>query len=240
MKRAEDYGAPTKRMRTEDENGPEEDKKTIRFVEKGTLLTIADNGLMVLGTKGYCMARTNIGAKSGNYYYEITLQPSEIEYHVRFGYGTKKADINGPVGFDEYSFAYRDLQGSIVHKSTRKDGYGDAFGNNKAYEWDLHSIGPGDTVGALIYLPPVEAIVEEPPHLEGSTNPSPGPIGKLGSISFFVNGKDQGVAFADIPCGEDYYPCVSIYHAGSIVANFGPEFTKPPNVSIPISSFASI
>ncbi|KDO29021.1 hypothetical protein SPRG_06076 [Saprolegnia parasitica CBS 223.65] len=226
MKRAEEYAAvPTKRPRAEDKPDapPAEERRTVRFVEKGTLLSLADDGLTVTGSKGYCMARANCGVRHGRCYYEITLQPADVPYHVRFGVGTKKADINAPVGFDEFSYAYRDLEGAVVHKSTRRDGYGAVFG-------------PGDVVGALLVLPdraesgpdPTLAPANPASPSIGSESPRVTPAPDLkktsGTLRFFVNGVDQGVAFDDLPCGDVYYPCVSIYHAGSVVANFGPAF----------------
>ncbi|EQC33157.1 hypothetical protein SDRG_09143 [Saprolegnia diclina VS20] len=241
MKRAEEYAAvATKRPRAEDKPDapPAEERRTVRFVETGALLSLADDGLTVTGSKGYCMARANCGICHGNCYYEITLQPADVPYHVRFGVGTKKADINAPVGFDESSYAYRDLEGAIVHKSTRRDGYGAAFG-------------PGDVVGALLLLPdqvesgPDPTSASSPPTNPaspsvGSESPAVTPASDVkktnGILRFFVNGVDQGVAFDDLPCGDVYYPCVSIYHAGSVVANFGPSFRTPMGDAIPYSS----
>lgn len=69
----------------------------------------------------------------------------------------------------------------------------------------LEPYGSGDVVGCLIDL---------------------GPDKK--SISFFKNGKDQGIAFDDIP-GDTYFPAVSLYGNGAqVTANFGPSFAHPP------------
>ncbi|KAH9195266.1 hypothetical protein AeNC1_002748 [Aphanomyces euteiches] len=210
---------------------PEESKKAVRWVEKGPLLVLGEDGLTVSGTKGYCMARTNASVKNGMYYYEIKLLPSIEPYHVRFGWGMKKADINAPVGFDEYSYAYRDIGGVTVHRSKRSEDYGESFG-------------VGDVVGAMICVnweenaskPTPEATPQTlpgrffPPSLVKQTSdnaPTPLRIDKASYIRFFVNGKDQGVAFEAMPFGE-YYPMVSIYGGGSITANFGPTFAYPP------------
>ncbi|OQS00902.1 hypothetical protein ACHHYP_02177 [Achlya hypogyna] len=228
MKRAEEWAGPSKRPRVADDKPdpePQVENKTVRFEEKGALLTLSEDGLTLSGSKGYCMARANCGVKYGTYYYELMLQPAESEYHVRFGYGTKKADINAPAGFDEYSYAYRDLNGACVHKSTRRDAYGAPFG-------------PGDVVGALISLPkPCEnscgATVGAPEDMPPGSDECRSDAASAhlaGTIRFFVNGKDQGVAFDDVPCGDmhAYYPVLSIYHAGTVVATLASPFAAPP------------
>lgn len=46
--------------------------------------------------------------------------------HCRLGWSTKKGELQAPVGYDEHSLAYRDLEGSKVHKALRED-YGAPF-----------------------------------------------------------------------------------------------------------------
>jgi len=46
-------------------------------------------------------------------------------------------------------------------------------------------------------------------------------------IRFSVNGRDCGLAFADIQAGT-YYPAASLYMGGHVTFNFGPHFKYPP------------
>lgn len=88
------------------------------------------------------MIRANRGVQSaGTYYYEASMleTKNKEEGHVRLGWARAEADIDGPVGFDEYSFGYRDVKGSSVHDRKRNDEYGEAFG-------------VGDVIGAMICL----------------------------------------------------------------------------------------
>ena len=89
------------------------------------------------------------------------------------GWATKEANVQFPVGFDEHGFAYRDL-GSAVHRSIRDDDYGETFG-------------AGDVIGSMISL-----TVLAPPEPVQSTEAPPDPV--EGTIRFFKNGKDLGVA----------------------------------------------
>ncbi|KAF0697267.1 Aste57867_12039 [Aphanomyces stellatus] len=252
MKHPED-ATPTKRARVDEKKDetpsavgtptPQEDKKDdTRWVEKGCLLGLSEDGLTVTGTKGYCMARTNASVKLGTYYYEIKLQESTEPYHVRFGWGTKKGDINAPVGFDEFSYAYRDIGGVTVHKSRRSESYGESFG-------------VGDVVGALICVnweeeekkPASDTTTLQgrfvPPSLVKSVSdsaPMSPCVDKASYIRFFVNGRDQGVAFEALTF-DHYYPCVSVYGNGGVRANFGPTFVFPPPLGAsPVASTDNI
>ncbi|ETV80517.1 hypothetical protein, variant 1 [Aphanomyces astaci] len=237
-----DDNTPTKRLRldeTKDDAVPGTPPKDnvkcstlVRWLDKGPLLLFGDDGVTVSGTKGFCMARTNACVTRGTYYFELKLLGAIEAYHVRVGWGTKKADINAPVGFDEHSYGYRDIGGETMHKSKRSGPYGDSFG-------------VGDTVGAMIcvngdssedksvdtvapslpgrFVPP--SLVKQSSDLLAHVS-SPRRADENSYIRFFVNGKDQGIAFDNLPFAE-YFPCVSIYGPGTVSANFGPDFDFP-------------
>lgn len=50
---------------------------------------------------------------------------------------------------------------------------------------------------------------------------------KGSKVSFFKNGKLEGVAFENLYEGT-YYPAISLYKNVTIKANFGPRFRNPP------------
>lgn len=192
---------------------------------------------------GYRQARAAYGVtdRGGAAYFEVEI-PEGYTGHVRVGWSTQRGDPEAGVGYDQWQYGIRDLDGTIFHRS-RGRRYGEAFG-------------PGDRIGAYIYLPPK-------PDTEVLRPPSPDPdkpmaeivsqdercwnvrilpntpyslptsdvvpVPRLGSfIAFFKNGISLGVAFRDIAGGE-YYPSVSPYR-GKVTANFGPEF---PHLQIP-------
>ena len=107
--------------------------------------------------KGFRSARTNIGVRQGEWYAEIEILPPEQLVpgvgapgpipapmkdgaHIRLGWGRREAPLNAPVGFDGYSYAYRDKTGDKVTLS-RPLPYGKPFS-------------AGDVVGMYIKLPP--------------------------------------------------------------------------------------
>jgi len=72
------------------------------------------------------------------YFWECEiLQPQTSVSHIRLGWSTNKGELQAPVGYDKWSFAYRDVSGSKVHQSVRDDRYGEPFG-------------PGDIIGCYL------------------------------------------------------------------------------------------
>ncbi len=81
--------------------------------------------------KGFRSARTNIGVREGEWYAEIEILPPEHLApgvgsphppsaamkdgpHLRLGWGRREAPVNAPVGFDGYSYGFRDKTGDKV------------------------------------------------------------------------------------------------------------------------------
>ena len=103
----------------------------------------------VSARKGYRMARANTGAREGRYYWECKIlsgmpgQPLDGELgggHVRIGWARREATLEGPVGFDAYSYGLRDLNTQAMHMSRPKP-----FGIQNMVE--------GDIIGCEISLP---------------------------------------------------------------------------------------
>eukprot|EP00976_Prorocentrum_cordatum_P067580 1178805-Prorocentrum_minimum.AAC.4 len=89
-----------------------------------------------------CQARATHGVQDGCWYFELTIEHLGETGHARCGWCTSKADIQAPVGADQYGFAYRDMEGTKVHKGMR-EAYGDEYAE-------------GDVIGFYIYLPAVD------------------------------------------------------------------------------------
>lgn len=198
--------------------------------DKAAQLAVSDDRLSVTGAKGYRTVRASHGAHEGTWYCEVTVAHLGDTGHCRLGWATKGAELQAPVGADAHGFAYRDLEGSKVHKGLRED-YGDAYSE-------------GDVVGLLLHLPPggrrMEPGEESVVRFKGALytvadEQEARPLAGSG-VAFTKNGALQGVAYADILEGT-YYPAASLYtkHAqaeGATVSfNFGPDFKfAPPRV----------
>lgn len=75
------------------------------------------------------MVRATHGVHRGSYYYEVEILKStppkaaatssnsemttELPSHVRIGWSTRLGELQAPVGFDQYSFGYRDEAGTF-------------------------------------------------------------------------------------------------------------------------------
>ena len=58
------------------------------------------------------MVRATHGVSRGAYYWEMEVLPStDADSHVRVGWSTRLGNLQAPVGYDSFSFAYRDLNG---------------------------------------------------------------------------------------------------------------------------------
>ena len=208
------------------------------------------------------MSRATHGASSGCYYYEAViigggdeeekrgvkrlLQQSEentdsdkkqktngtMNGHIRIGWSTRHADLQAPVGYNEHSFAIRDIMGSRIHGSRRED------------TWGGVSFGPGDVLGLAICLVDKQQGTSETTTtssgnatttVNDTENKSESNQEKSSCVTnhirFFKNGqplgKDNGIAFDNINPGT-YHPAVSCYMNGAVQMNFGPHFVYPP------------
>mmetsp|Transcript_13661 Transcript_13661/g.28223 ORF Transcript_13661/g.28223 Transcript_13661/m.28223 type:complete len:555 (-) Transcript_13661:19-1683(-) len=145
--------------------------------------------------------------------------PRRVGGHVRVGWSMRTGELQAPVGYDRWSFAIRDIGGSIITNSQRIDNWVGAEG-----------FGPGDVIGCAISLDDTKD--DDDQYDDGYTN---------NRIRFFKNGICMGEFViakgkrsggeapfqSDIPAGT-YYPAVSCYMGGSVRANFGPRFVYPP------------
>ena len=58
------------------------------------------------------MIRATHGVHNGAYYWECQIVKTEDSgSHVRVGWSTRQGELQSPVGYDRFSFAYRDISG---------------------------------------------------------------------------------------------------------------------------------
>lgn len=209
--------------------------------DRSQRITVLPDGLTAQGEKGYRMIRATHGVTEGEWYFEVKILPphdirttwtkvgagkishllNDIQAHTRIGWSAGKGELQAPVGYDRYSFAYRDVSGTKFHQSTGKP-YGDAYG-------------PGDVIGCHIWLPPIHRKEKAPSSGSGAAGETveyaayvPVQMPLVGSrISFYKNGVSQGVAFTDMP-RDTYYPAASLYMGATCQFNFGPVWWCPP------------
>jgi Set1/Ash2 histone methyltransferase complex subunit ASH2 len=166
----------------------------------------------------------------GSWYFEATITEMPEGSATRIGWGQKYANLQAPLGYDKFAYAWRSRKGTKFHESQGKN-YGSGYGE-------------GDTLGFLIVMPEKEAtryipntfkdrpLVKFKSHLYYEDKDKVSDTLKnlkvlpLSKIYFFKNGECQGVAFEEIYAGS-YYPSVSIYKNATVQFNFGNSFKYP-------------
>jgi COMPASS component BRE2 len=91
-----------------------------------------DSATIITNEKGWRMARGNVVAREGRMYYEVkilkgipqtgpVLDPKTGKAipspHIRMGWARREAPLDGPVGFDGYSYAITDARFEATHRS---------------------------------------------------------------------------------------------------------------------------
>ncbi|KAI1813708.1 hypothetical protein GGS20DRAFT_577372 [Poronia punctata] len=112
----------------------------ISFEDASTYMYLDKSGRHITTDKGFRMARANVAVREGSWYWECKItrgiinkkdnvrnvatkdatQP-EAHGHVRLGFARREASLDAPVGFDAYSYGFRDVAGQKVHLSRPKD-----------------------------------------------------------------------------------------------------------------------
>ncbi|KAJ2659062.1 transcription factor, contains a PHD finger motif [Coemansia sp. RSA 1200] len=198
---------------------------------------IGSDRLTVWNDKGYRMAKASHGVETGAWYFEADiLDPVRPEFNVRIGWSQISGELQAPCGCDVFSYSMRAKPSTRFHAAR-----GSFYGED--YE-------PGDTLGVLIYLPPLDAderqdlndrkwhpaeryrqftysrpAAQRPPYANSELPPLPVLAGS--ELVYFKNGKCLGPAFQKLYLGK-YYPAISAYMGGKVKVNLGPNFKYPP------------
>jgi SPRY domain len=206
-----------KKRRIEDESKNDVTGVRLSRVLSAAKLKISDGGLSVSGCRGYRSARTVQGVVKGTYYYEIDVK--KHSGNVRVGWCTRNADVEAPIGYDRFGYSYRDKHGTVFHRA-RGSRYGEPYTC-------------GDTIGCLIHLPDplgnaefkdeVSTLLATSSHISPEDRVLPNSY-----MSFYKNGKPQGVAFKVLFNGP-YFAAAALFQDAHITFNFGPDFKYPPS-----------
>ncbi|KAH9967957.1 hypothetical protein BC827DRAFT_1258148 [Russula dissimulans] len=136
----------------------------ISWEDRSPFVKVTQDGLGLLGEKGFRSARCNAPVREGRWYMEVAIEhgggarasdvpggpPKGEGAHVRLGWGRREAPLGGPCGLDGYSYGMRDKTGEKITLS-RPRSYGCPFGT-------------GDTIGLYISLPPLREPSKRDPH----------------------------------------------------------------------------
>jgi COMPASS component BRE2 len=137
----------------------------VSWEDRSPFVKVTQDGLGLLGEKGFRSARCNAPVRQGQWYMEVAIEhgggarasdlpgPPKGEgegAHVRLGWARREAPLGGPCGLDGYSYGMRDKTGEKITLSRPRQ-YG-------------HPFGSGDVVGLYISLPPLRPASKRDPH----------------------------------------------------------------------------
>jgi COMPASS component BRE2 len=138
----------------------------VSWEDRSPFVKVTQDGLGLLGEKGFRSARCNAPVREGRWYMEIKIDhgggartrasdapgppPRREGAYVRLGWGRREAPLGGPCGLDGYSYGMRDKTGEKITLS-RPRPYGQPFGT-------------GDVVGMYVSLPALRPGAKRDPH----------------------------------------------------------------------------
>ena len=137
----------------------------VSWEDRSPFVKVTQDGLGLLGEKGFRSARCNAPVRQGQWYMEVAIEhgggacASDLPgppkgktegAHVRLGWARREAPLGGPCGLDGYSYGLRDKTGEKITLS-RPRPYGRPFGS-------------GDVIGLYISLPPLRTPSKRDPH----------------------------------------------------------------------------
>lgn len=187
---------------------------TLSKSDKASLLKLEEDLLTVTGEAGYRSIRATQSAHAGLWFYEVKiLDVSSSDGHLRLGWAPRKANVEFPVGYDDFSFGMRDIDGAKINGALRQR-YGQKFGQ-------------GDVIGCLLRLPPAL----------GADDMATTKVAATTEVRFFLNGRDLGSAYRGF-ASEPLYPMISLFRNISVKANFGPDFHHPPKLDEKVNAMA--
>ena len=179
--------------------------------------------------KGYSSSKASHGVEDGMWYFEVEILKGSS---VRVGWAQALADIQAPVGYDEYGYGLSINQKKIFHCSR---GYPV---ESKSSEKDIKVIGcllkisetletfENDSNCELV----TEIIKKYPPLNFLTTYNVKQSILKSGTIQFYADGKElSGARFENIYRAK-YFPTVSCFGDSTVKVTFKAEefkFTLP-------------
>lgn len=116
------------------------EKVLVAMQDRAPQLKVSEDRLSVSGEKGYCMVRATHGVHCGRYYYEVTISEMGQGSATRIGWSQELGNLQGPAGYDQFSYSFRSRKGTAFHES-------------KGRHFDENGYRQGDVLGFMIDLP---------------------------------------------------------------------------------------
>jgi Set1/Ash2 histone methyltransferase complex subunit ASH2 len=197
------------------------------------LVESASNTISMPCCKGYCSSKASHGVESGTWYFEVQI----IKGDVRVGWGQALAEIQAPIGYDEYGYGFSNKNSKIFHCS-------------RGYPVQIEN--EASVIGCLLCIPDIEleesndtisAIKQKYPPLNFLTTYNvKQDILQNGSIQFYADGQPISCGRFENIYRAKYFPTVSIFGDAKVVVRFSEsQFTYPiPEGALPFEKVSNI
>lgn len=176
-------------------------------------------------SKGYCSSKASHGVESGSWYFEVKI----LSGAVRVGWAQALAEIQAPVGYDEYGYSISNRHSALFHCSR-------ALKCSSSVD-----VSQAGVIGCVLRLPDGEPGLSAEADAETVSQmqtrfPPPNFITTYrirqtvlatGSIEFLVDGRPVPERFAPIYRAK-YFPAVSVFGDGAVQVIFdSKDFSYP-------------
>lgn len=172
-------------------------------------------------SKGYCCSKASHGVESGSWYFEVKI----VRGWVRVGWAQTLAEIQGPVGYDEYSYGISNRHSAIFHCSRSVK--------------SLKSFSDAKVIGCVLRLPESEAEFSDfasaevqervhrqfPPLNFNTSYRIRQDLLAKAKIEFYIDGELADIHFEPIYRAK-YYPAVSVFGDAIVQVSFD-NFVHP-------------
>ena len=190
--------------------------------------------------KGYSSCKASHGVECGKWYFEVQI----IKGSVRVGWGQALAELQAPIGYDEFGYGFSNQHNKIFHCSRGYPVENTSHNNNENIQ----------TVGCLLDISDLDILEDTtldeeikrqietkyPPLNFLTTYNVKQKILKRGTVRFFADGKEILAARFDNIYRAKYFPTVSIYGDAVVKVNFLKKDFKILSIPDDALAFAEI
>lgn len=96
------------------------EKVLLSMHDRAPQLKISEDRSTVVGEKGYSSVRASNGVTKGIWYYEIKINEMPENSATRIGWSQELANLQTPLGYDKFGYAWRSRKGTKFHESIGK------------------------------------------------------------------------------------------------------------------------
>lgn len=177
-------------------------------------LDLATGMVSMPAAKGYCSTKASHGVEWGRWYFEAEV----LAGAVRVGWGQALAELQAPVGYDEFSYGISNKHAALMHCCRRIACEGLCFPAAPYTIGCLIELPAAESECELLTLDEQKAVIEEkyPPFHFNQLYHVRQEAHRHAQVRFFVQGVPVQEHFSSIYRAK-YFPMVSIFGDGQVL-----------------------